>query len=308
MTHSPTGPALSPALPARDLLLGLLVTAVWGANFAVIKYGLHYFPPFFFAFPRFVLVFFPAALFVPKPDAPWSRLAAYGVLIGGGQFGMLFIAMQGHISPGLASLLMQTQAFFTIAMAIWTTSERVRAYQWVATAIAACGVALIIAKGGGEVSPLGLGLVLGASMSWALGNMIAKGLPGANMLGLVVWSGLFATIPLGVLTLIFDGPARIASAVDHADPIGWAALIWQSAGNSLFGYAAWNWLLARHPTATIAPLSLLIPVFGIGAAAVLLGEALPLWKLGATLCILAGLSLNLFWPRVRERLVRGRPF
>jgi len=215
--------------------------------------------------------------------------------------------MQGHISPGLASLLMQTQAFFTIAMAIWTTSERVRAYQWVATAIAACGVALIIAKGGGEVSPLGLGLVLGASMSWALGNMIAKGLPGANMLGLVVWSGLFATIPLGVMTLIFDGPVRIVSAVTHADAIGWTALIWQSVGNSLFGYAVWNWLLARHPTATIAPMSLLIPVFGIGAAAVLLGEALPLWKLGATLFILAGLSLNLFWPKVMERLVRGRP-
>jgi len=126
------------------------------------------------------------------------------------------------------------------------------------------------------------------------------------MLGVVVWSGIFATIPLFVLTMVFDGPTRIMTSLTHADAVGWTALVWQSVGNSLFGYAAWNWLLARHPTATIAPLSLLIPVFGIGAAAILLAEPLPAWKVGAAAFILAGLGLNLFWPRLKDRLVRGR--
>jgi O-acetylserine/cysteine efflux transporter len=293
-------------LPLSHLLMGLVVTAVWGTNFVIIKFGLHYFPPLMFAFLRFTLVFLPAALFIKRPDVPWWKLAAYGLLIGGGQFGLLFLAMKGHISPGLASLLMQSQAFITIALSIIISSEKVRNYQWVATAIAACGVVLIVAKGGGEVTPLGLGLVLGASTSWALGNMIAKGLPGTGMLGFIVWSSLFAIPPLFALTMVIDGPGALVTAVTHADATGWAALLWQSVGNSLFGYAAWNWLLGRHPTATIAPLSLLIPVFGIGAAVVILGEPLPSWKLGAALFILAGLGLNLFWPRIGSGLAQLR--
>ena len=77
----------------------------------------------------------------------------------------------------------------------------------------------------------------------------------------------------------------------------WAAVLWQSAGNTLFGYAAWAWLLARHPAATVAPMALGVPVFGMLASALVLGEALPGWKLGAAALVLAGMALNLFWPQ-----------
>jgi O-acetylserine/cysteine efflux transporter len=122
-----------------------------------------------------------------------------------------------------------------------------------------------------------------------------------HMLGVVVWSSAFALPPLALLTLLLEGPARIAQGLAAADAAVWAAVVWQAAGNTLFGYAAWGWLLARHPAATVAPMALLVPVFGMGASALLLGEALPAWKLVAAALVLAGLALNLFGPRLRGR-------
>jgi O-acetylserine/cysteine efflux transporter len=80
---------------------------------------------------------------------------------------------------------------------------------------------------------------------------------------------------------------------------------WQSWGNTLFGYAAWGWLLARHPAATITPMALLVPVFGMSASALLLAEPLPAWKLIAAALVMAGLAVNLLWPRLRTRLLNA---
>jgi O-acetylserine/cysteine efflux transporter len=124
------------------------------------------------------------------------------------------------------------------------------------------------------------------------------------MLAYVVWSALFAVPPLLALSLLLEGPAAIAAGLAHATPLTWAAVLWQSAGNTMFGYACWAWLLSRYPAATIAPLSLLVPVFGFGASATLLGEPLPPWKIGATLLIMAGLAVNLLW-RPKKAVLEG---
>lgn len=154
---------------------------------------------------------------------------------------------------------------------------------------------------GAEATPLGIVLVLVAAASWAGGNIVVRAYPGANMLGFVVWASLFSIPPLAVLALIFEGWPAIATGLRDATPTTWAAVLWQSAGNTLFGYAAWGWLLARHPAATITPTALLVPVFGIGAAVVLLGEPLQPWKLAAATLVLGGLALNTLWPRWRLR-------
>ena len=112
------GTATSGRLPATHLLLAVAVMFVWGTNFVVIKIALLTIPPLLFALLRFTFVFFPAAMFMRRPDVPWKDLAAYGALTGGGQFGVLFLAMNGHISPGLASLVIQCQIFFTVAIAV----------------------------------------------------------------------------------------------------------------------------------------------------------------------------------------------
>ena len=293
----------APVLPWRHLLLGLVVVAVWGSNFVVIKAALAHLPPLFLAFLRFALAFAPALLIV-RPPVPWSQLAAYGVLIGAGQFGLLFLAMTSYISPGLASLVVQTQVFFTIGLAAWLAGERVRRVQLLGLACAGAGLALIAWQGDASATPLGLALVLAASASWAGGNLVGRRAGRVDMLGYMVWSSAFALPPLLALSLVFEGPAAIVEGVRGADGATWLAVLWQALGNTLFGYAAWGWLLARHAAATVAPLALGVPVFGMAASAWWLGEALPAWKLVAAALVMLGLALNLLWPRI-EAALRG---
>src|SRR5688500_9663395 len=176
------------ALPPLHLLLALAVVAVWGTNFVVIKWGLDDFPPLTFAALRFTFAVLPAVFFLKRPKVSWWNLAAYGVMIGVGQFGMLYIAMTQWISPGLASLVVQVQAFFTIGFAMLLAGERVKGFQVVALLLAAAGLGWLMIHTNAEVTPLGVGLVLVAALGWAGGNTAARAAGPVNMLSYVVWA------------------------------------------------------------------------------------------------------------------------
>ena len=288
-------------LPPLHLLLALAVTAVWGSNFVIIKFALVHLPPLTLALLRFTLAWFPLALFVPRPAVPWRNLAAYGVLIGAGQFGLLFTAMRADITPGLASLVVQAQAFFTIGMAVWLSGEKVARYQIAALLLASAGIALIALHTDASATPLGLLLVLCAAASWAGGNMVARDATGVNMLHYVVWSSLFAIPPLLVFALALEGWPAMKAGILAADAKTWGAVVWQSVGNTMFGYGVWGWLLARHSAGSVAPLSLLVPVFGLATSALVLGEPLQPWKLAAFALVMAGLAVGVLWPRFAGR-------
>jgi O-acetylserine/cysteine efflux transporter len=292
---------MNAALPLSHFFLALAVVVVWGTNFVVIKHTLGDLPPFLFAALRFSMVLVPALFFLRRPKVSLKNLALYGLLIGVGQFGLTYTALNGHISPGIASLVLQMQVFFTIGLAVKLDGERVRALQWLALLLSGAGVANILAHTDGATSALGLAMILGAALVWAGGNMAARRGKPENMLAYVVWSSAFAIPTLYVLSFLCEGKEAITAAIAHADMFTWAAVAWQAYGNTLFGYVAWGWLLARHPAATISPMSLLAPVFGMGASAWLLGEALPAWKLASAALVLTGLALNLLWPRLRAR-------
>ncbi len=292
-------------MPFNHLLLALAVVFVWGTNFVVIRWGLDGgMPPFLFATLRFALSALPWLLFMPRPAAPWRKLAAFGVLLGVGQFGLLYLAIQGHISPGLASLVIQLQVFFTIGLSLVLLKERVRGFQVVGLLMALGGLALIALNLGAQVTGLGLGLVLAAAFFWACANLVAKSAGRVNMLHFVVWSSAFAVPPLLALSLLLEGPSAMGHALQAASAATWGTVLWQALGNSLFGYGAWNWLLSRHPAATVTPMALLVPLFGMGASALLLGEAMPGWKLGACALVLGGLAVIIFWPRLQSSLAR----
>lgn len=287
----------APALSVRHALLALAVTIVWGTNFVVIKVGLGQLPPLTFATLRFALAFVPAALFLKRPDVPIRNLAAYGGLIGLGQFGLLYIAMHGMISPGLASLVIQSQVFMTIGLAMWLTRERLRSFQWIALAVGGAGLAVIFSHTDAVTTVPGLALVLVGALCWALGNTVQRSTPTANSLAYVVWASLFSVPPLFVVALFLEGWPAISAGIAHASATTWAVILWQSLGNTIFGYGAWGFLLARYPAAIVSPFALLIPVFGMGASALLLGEPLPAWKLAAAALIISGLAVNLLGPR-----------
>ncbi|MBK1684671.1 EamA family transporter [Rhodoferax fermentans] len=295
---------MNKSLSLRHFLLALAVVAVWGSNFVVIKLALGQMPPLLFATLRFLMVVVPMVFLIPRPAVPWRNLAAYGLLIGVGQFGLLFVAMNGHISPGLASLVIQVQVFFTIGLAMALAGETLQRVQWLALLLAAGGLGVIVVHTDGSTTLLGLGLVLLAALSWAGGNLVSRAAGRINMVAYVVWSSLFAVPPLAVLSLWVEGWPALLAGLQHADAVAWAAVAWQAWGNSIFGYAAWGWLLSRYSAATITPMALLVPLFGMGCSAWWLGESLPPWKLGAAALVMAGLALNLLWPMLRQKLLK----
>ena len=290
----------------RDFFLALCVVAVWGTNFVVIRMGLNQLPPLLFAALRFTFALFPAVFLIRRPRVRWANLATYGLLIGFGQFGLLFLAMEGQISPGLASLVIQMQVFFTIGLSAAFTGERVRPHHVIALALGAAGIVVIAVHTDSTTTPLGLGLVLAAAVAWAGGNMASKASGRTNMLGYVVWSALFSAPPLFILSLAVEGWPAIVGSIERAGASAWAAVFWQSIGNTMFGYGLWGWLLNRYPAATVTPMALLIPIFGMAASAWALGESFPVWKLGAALLVLAGLVVNLVGPRWTARAAAMR--
>lgn len=279
--------------------LALLVAFIWGTNFVFIRVGLDELPPFTFATLRFLIVAFPLLLLFPKPKVAWSFLAAYGVLIGFGQFGLLFWVMQENISPGLASLIIQIQVFFTILLSASLMGEQVKAKQMAALFICMIGLAVIIVFTDGETTTFGIIVILIAALSWALGNLVVKQAGSVDALGFIVWSALFSIPPLALMAWFYEGPNIIVDSVSHLSWKGWGVVLWQSIGNTLIGYGLWNMLLVRYHAALVAPWALLVPVFGMSASSVMLGELMPWWKLLAIGLIFAGLSMNMWSNRLK---------
>ena len=284
------------ALPLRHILLALAVVAIWGVNFVVIRLALADFPPLFFACLRFTFMLLPAAFLLPRPRVKWRFLASYGFLIGFGQFGIMFIAIERDITPGLASLIVQMQVFFTIGLFVWRGGERLARHHLLALGLGFTGLLLIFVNTDGSTTPIGIALMLVAAASWAGGNLAAKSAGPMDMLAFVVWSSLWAAGPLLVMSLVLEGWPAIASSVERAGPLAWGAVLYQAAAAGLFGYAVWGWLLQRHPAATVTPMALLVPVFGMGTSALVLGEPLPAWKLFAAALVMAGLAVSLLLP------------
>ena len=293
---------LHPGLPASHLLLALAIVAVWGTNFVVIKVSLESFPPFFFAALRYFFALLPVVFFMPRPKVAWGNLCVYGLATGVGQFGVMYYAIDGRISPGLASLVIQTQVFFTIGFAMFFAKEGLKLYQAVAVAVAMTGLVIIALHTDATTTFLGLALVVFAGFSWGIANTVSRRAGAINMLSYVVWASAFSIPPLLIVSLIFEGGVTHLWDITLAAPVGaWIGVLWQSWANTLFGYAAWGWLLSKHPAAVVAPAPLLVPIFGMGASAFFLGEALPSWKVMAAGLVIAGLVVNLFWPSLQAQ-------
>ena len=272
--------------------VALLVTFIWGTNFVVIRYGLDELAPFTFAALRFALVAFPLVFIFPRPNTSWLNLASYGFFIGFGQFGLLYWVMQENITPGLASLLLQMQVFFTVLLALLLMGEKVMLRQLLALGLSFAGLAVIFLYTDGQTTRLGIAVALVAAASWACGNIIVKKAGAVDILAFIVWSSVFSIPPLVLMAWYFDSVDGIVQNIRHASLMTWVAVLWQSIGNTLIGYGLWNLLLNRYSAAIVTPWALLVPVFGMSASAVLLGEPVLWWKLLAMALIFAGLALN----------------
>ena len=278
--------------PAHQFL-ALLVVAIWGTNFVFIRLGLDELPPFTFAALRFALVGLPLVFFIPKPNASWKAIISYGLFIGVGQFGLLFWAMKADISPGLASLIVQMQVFFTVFLSAAFLRERISSMQLLSLFVCLVGLLVIIFYTDGDTTYLGIVLVLLAGLCWALGNIVVKQAGKVEIIAFLAWSSLFCAPVLFAIALIVEGGAQMATGIINLSVQGWLIVVWQTVGNTLIGYGLWNLLLNRYSAATVAPWALLVPVFGMLASAITLAEPMPIWKISAGALIVIGLASNM---------------
>lgn len=284
----------------KDLLLALLVIIVWGLNFVVIKVGLHGMPPMLMGALRFMLAAFPAILFVRRPQVPLRWMLAYGMTISVGQFAFLFYAMYVGMPAGLASLVLQSQAFFTLFFAALFLGERLRGSNLLGLLIAASGLVLIGLQGGQAMTLAGFALTIAAASMWALGNVVTRKLGKVNLVGLVVWGSLIPPLPFLALSLWLEGPELISQSLRSLSLDSLLVLAYLAFGATLLGYGLWSRLLSRYPASQVAPFSLLVPVVGISSSALLLGERLGgLQMVGAAL-VMAGLLINVWGGRLLD--------
>jgi O-acetylserine/cysteine efflux transporter len=290
----------------RHTLLATLVAAIWGINFVFIEIGLDSFPPLLFVALRFLAAAFPAVLFVPRPGVSWRWLLAIGLPMGVGQFGLLFIGMRLGMPAGLTSVVLQTQALFTILFAGLLLRERLNRRQALGVLLAFTGVTLI-GIDFGQTSPVGaFMLCLAGAAMWGISNvgirrMNQTSAEPPDALGFMVWMSLVPPVPLIALSLIFEGPRADLHALAHFSVSGLVAVAYIAYLATLVGFGIWGWLMRRYDAGVVAMYSLLVPPFGLASAALILSERITLLHLLATALIIGGVSLGTLRWRGRRR-------
>ena len=286
----------------REILLALFVVVAWGVNFVIIEVGLGTMPPLLLAALRFAVAALPA-IFIPRPAVPWPRFIFIGLVLFTGQFGLLFLSMKVGMPAGLASVVIQSQAFLTGPIAALVLGEKISPRQMGGTAIAFLGLAAIATTaGGGGVTLIGLLLSLGAALCWAVGNVALRGAGKVDMFAMVTWLSIVPPLPLLALSYLFEGPQAIEAAFLHMGWIGVGAVAYIAIVSTNIGYGMWAYLLKLYPAAQVAPFSLLVPIVGIISAALLLGEQFGPVRLAGMVLVFAGLIVAVFpFNRFRSR-------
>jgi O-acetylserine/cysteine efflux transporter len=275
----------------RDLAVAVAVTAVWGVNFVVIETGLDHFPPLLFNALRFTLAAFPAVFFAGRPRVGRRWIVAVGLTLGVTKFSLLFAGMAAGMPAGLSSLVLQSQAIFTMLFAVLLLRERPRRIQVAGLLVAGAGVGVVATRMGGDL-PAFL-LVVGAAVAWGLANVATRKAAPADSLRFMIWVSAVACGPLILLTLAVDGPAADVAALRAIDLPAIGTLAYVSLLSTLAAFAGWGLLLRRYGASTVAPFSMLVPFFGIAAAAVFLHERIHAVDLIGGALVVGGILLGL---------------
>lgn len=291
----------------KDSLIGLFIIFIWGINFVIIVWGLEGLPPLLMGAERFLLVAILGSLFVKRPNIPWLWLIFYALSLSFGQFAFLFSAMAFGMPAGLASLVLQSQALFTLIFAALILKEQIKPMQILAMLVAGSGLYIIGSSGVHSTTShlvmtgVGFGLTLAAAMCWALGNIVNRSINqrGYNAnIGLVVWSAWIPPIPFLIASYYIEGPELMINSLVNIDISSILALLYLALMASIVGYSLWSYLLERYPAAQVAPLTLGVPVVGLTAAAIFLNETLS-WQQGLGIAlVLVGLLINSAGKRV----------
>jgi O-acetylserine/cysteine efflux transporter len=289
----------------RDIALAVAVAAIWGVNFVVIETGLAHFPPLLFSALRFTLAAVPAIFFAGRPRVPWRWVVAVALILGVTKFSLLFAGMKAGMPAGLSSLVLQSQAVFTVLFAALLLRERPRRAQIAGLIVALAGVGLVATRMTADMGSFLL--IIGAAVAWGLANIATRKASPPDTLRFMIWVSAFAAPPLAVLSLVIDGPAADLAALRAIDGQAVSALLYIALLSTLAGFAGWGYLIRRYGAGPVAPFSMLVPFFGMASAALALGERIHPIDVAGGVLVIGGILLGLRPPRLSgpaRRLVR----
>lgn len=282
----------------KDTIIACLVAFVWGSNFAVLKFSLIDLPPMFMACLRFTFVSIPAIFFVPRPQVPWRYFISFPLFFLVGQFSLLFFAIDMGMPAGLASLLMQSQIFFTLVLSYYCFKERPHRTQLLGIAIATIGLFFIGSSAHqGQMTMIGFSLTLIAAIFISCGNMVARKvaqLPNINIFHFVIWTNLVTIGPFFLLSYWFDGIENMQRTLYSLSFTTFIAVLYQAIFSTILGFGLWAYLFRHNSPAKVVPYGLLIPVFGLLVANIMLGENLNEKQWIGAFLLMLGLLINTF--------------
>lgn len=296
-------------LTGRDLAAALAVVLIWGVNFVITKFALRDFTPFQLGAARYLFAVLPLTLVLKPPRIPWKWLLIYGAFQGVGQFGLLFLALKVGMTAALASVLLQTQVFFTALLGFLLLHERASRPLQAGMVLAALGLACFALNymhpaDSGGTTITGFVLILGAAGMWATSNIVARRVQQLytdySPVAFVVWSSAVAIVPFTLLSLAFD-PVSVRWQWTRAHWSSWLSVAYLGWGATVVGYGLWTWLLKRHPANRVAPFSLGVPIVGLAAGLLVLGEVVTPWQWAGIALVVAALACVMLGGLVKRR-------
>ncbi|MEV4329495.1 EamA family transporter [Streptomyces sp. NPDC049597] len=279
-------------MPPAHIALAALVAAVWGVNFVVIEIGLDHFPPLLFSALRFLAAALPAVFFVGRPKVAWKWIVGVGLVLGVAKFGLLFTGMDQGSPAGLSSLILQVQAVFTALFAFVALGERPGPVRVVGMAVALGGIAVAAVDEGTSGPLLGFLLCIAAAACWGVSNVMTRKASPPDALNFMVWVSVVPILPLLGLSLLVEGVDRDMAALRSLDWTGAGVVVYVAWITTIFGFGAWGYLMRHHPASSVAPFSLLVPVFGMSSAALFLDEPVSPLRWCAAALLVGGVALT----------------
>ncbi|WP_328721576.1 EamA family transporter [Streptomyces sp. NBC_00247] len=289
------------------IALAVLVTALWGVNFVVVELGLDHFPPLLFSALRFLVAALPAVFFVGPPKVARKWIVGVGLALGVAKFGLLFVGMDQGMGAGLSSLVLQVQAVFTALFAAVALGERPGRVRLAGMGVALAGIAVAAVDEGASGPVLAFALVVAAAAFWGVSNVLTRKAAPPDSLNFMVWVSTVPVLPLLGLSLLFEGWDRDTDALAAMDWTGAGVLVYVAWISTVFGFGAWGFLLRHHPASTVAPFTLLVPVFGMSSAALLLDESVSPLRWCAAALLVGGVAVTSLGGRWREPVLAAAP-
>lgn len=275
----------------QHILIAILVAAIWGFNFVVVKIGLKELPPFIYGAGRFIVAALPA-LFFKKPKVSWKIIGGIGLTLGVLKFTLMFGGIYMGMPAGLASLVLQSQVFFTLALSVIFFNAKLRVSQVVGMLVASVGIVIIAYQTHADSSLIGFLMLIGSAFAWAISNILYQKAGKVDMFSLTVWTSLIPPIPMVIAACCFEGLDVFDYAFSALSPTAFYCLLFTGCASTLVGATLWGVLLRTYDATKVAPFALLIPVFGITAGWLVLGEQFTTLSVVACFFVFVGLVIN----------------